>query len=101
LRRRATRHRATETYTELRELSEGETKDTQARLAWLGAALETLPADLRETAVLTLGEALSYARAGDVLGVAEGTVAWRMSQIKTHLKTLASSDTGRGWEVTV
>lgn len=100
LRRRASRNRTVETYTELSALAEGETKDTQARLAWLSAALDTLPTDLRETAVLTLSEALSHAQAGDILGVAEGTIAWRMSEIRKHLKTLATSPKGRGWEIT-
>ena len=54
--------------------------------------------DLRETAALTLGGEMNFAQAGEILGVAEGTIAWRMSEIKKRLKTLASKDSGLGQE---
>jgi len=41
---------------------------------------------------------MNFAQAADVLGVAEGTVAWRMSEIRKRLKTLASKDDGIGQE---
>jgi len=53
---------------------------------------------LRETATLTLGEEMNFAQAAEVLGIAEGTVAWRMSEIRKRLKTLASKDNGLGQE---
>jgi len=52
----------------------------------------------RATAALTLGEQMNFAEAADVLGVAEGTVAWRMSEIRRRLKTMASKDNGLGEE---
>ena len=52
----------------------------------------------RETALLTLGEELNFAEAAELLGVAEGTIAWRMSEIRRRLKTLASNDNGLGKE---
>ena len=69
-----------------------------ARLSWLQSALETLSEDLRATAALTLGEEMNFAEAADVLGVAEGTIAWRMSEIRRRLKTIASKDNGLGEE---
>ena len=98
LRRAATRARTAEGYAEMESLSRAETADTQQRLTWLQTALGTLSDDLRETAVLTLGEEMNFAQAADVLGVAEGTVAWRMSEIRKRLKVLASKDDGLGQE---
>jgi len=98
LRRCATQARTVEGYAEIEKLSRGETADTQKRLTWLQSALATLSDDLRETAVLTLSEEMNFAQAADVLGVAEGTVAWRMSEIRKALKALASKDDGIGQE---
>ncbi len=98
LRRSASRARMTAGYAEMDSLSRGEAEDTQKRLSWLHTALETLSEDLRETAALTLGEEMNFAQAADVLGVAEGTIAWRMSEIRKRLKTLASKDNGLGQE---
>ena len=94
LRRSASRNRITAGYAEVESLSRGEAEDNQRRLSWLQTALETLSLDLRATAALTLGEQMNFAEAAEVLGVAEGTVAWRMSEIRRRLKALASKDNG-------
>jgi len=101
LRRSASRNRTTQGYAEIQALSQGEISDMQNRLTWLQSALDTLSDDLRETAALTLGEEMNFAQAADVLGVAEGTVAWRMSEIRKRLKMLASKDNGFGKEALV
>jgi len=93
VRRSASRARTARGYAEMESLSQAETSDTQRRLIWLQSALETLSDDLRETAVLTLGEDMNFAQAAEVLGVAEGTIAWRMSEIRKRLKALASKNT--------
>jgi len=98
LRKSATRARTTAGYAEIKDLSRGEAEDTKARLSWLQTALETLSEDLRATAALTLGEQMNFAEAAEVLGVAEGTIAWRMSEIRRRLKTIASKDNGLGKE---
>ena len=98
LRKSATRARTTAGYAEMQDLSRGEAADTEKRLSWLQAALGTLSEDLRATAALTLGEQMNFAEAADVLGVAEGTIAWRMSEIRRRLKTMASKDNGLGAE---
>ncbi|WP_026941702.1 RNA polymerase sigma factor [Hellea balneolensis] len=98
LRRSATQTRTVAGYAEMENLSRGESLDTQKRLSWLHAALETLSEDLRDTAALTLGEDMNFAQAAEVLGVAEGTIAWRMSEIRKRLKSLASKDNGLGKE---
>lgn len=59
---------------------------------WLMNAMRILPAELRETVALTLGEDLTQKEAAQVLGLSEGTIAWRMSEVKKHLRNLAQSD---------
>jgi len=98
LRRSASQARTKASYAEMEHLSQGEALDTQKRLSWLHSALDTLSDDLRETAALTLGEDMNFAQAAEVLGVAEGTIAWRMSEIRKRLKELASNDNGLGQE---
>lgn len=61
---------------------------------WLAAAMARLSDELRDTVALTLGEGLSQAEAGEVLGVSEGTVAWRMSEVKKKLRALAQEEAG-------
>ena len=57
-------------------------------LSWLQAAMTALPQDLRDTAALTMGEEMTHAEAADVLGVSEGTVSWRLSEIRKRLKEM-------------
>jgi len=96
IRKSASRARTVAGYAEMQDLSRGEQAENEIRLSWLHMALETLSDDLRETAALTLGEDMNFAQAADVLGIAEGTVAWRMSEIRKRLKTLASENGGFG-----
>lgn len=98
LRRSASHARTRAGYAEIETLSRAESADTQKRLSWLQSALDSLSDDLRETAALTLGEEMNFAQAAEVLGIAEGTVAWRMSEIRKRLKILASKDNGLGQE---
>lgn len=58
------------------------------RRDWLSVALRALPVDLRDTVALVLGEDLTQAQAAQVLGLSEGTIAWRMSEVRRHLKAL-------------
>ena len=48
--------------------------------------------ELRDTVALVLGEEMTQAEAGLVLGVSEGTVAWRMSEVKKRLRAMAAED---------
>ncbi|MCB2127025.1 MAG: RNA polymerase sigma factor, partial [Rhodobacteraceae bacterium] len=52
---------------------------------WLAVTMTRLSPELRDTVALTLGEDLSQKDAAEVLGVSEGTVAWRMSEVKKRL----------------
>ena len=53
-------------------------------------AIGTLPDDLRDTVALVMDD-MNHREVGAVLGISEGTVSWRMSEVKKHLKTLKES----------
>ncbi|MDF0602804.1 sigma-70 family RNA polymerase sigma factor [Psychromarinibacter sp. C21-152] len=66
--------------------------DTAEGLDWLHRAMARLPAELRDTAALTMGEEMTHAEAAEVLGVSEGTVSWRLSEIRKRLKALRDEE---------
>jgi RNA polymerase sigma-70 factor (ECF subfamily) len=49
------------------------------------SAIARLKPAYRETAVLVAGQQLTHAEAAEVLGVAEATVSWRMSEVRRML----------------
>ena len=53
--------------------------------AWLNNAISRLKPAYRETAVLVAGQQLTHAEAAEILGVAEATVSWRMSEVRRML----------------
>ncbi len=52
---------------------------------WLTTAMRSLPPDLRDTLALVLDD-MTHAAAADILNVSEGTISWRISEAKKHLK---------------
>jgi RNA polymerase sigma-70 factor (ECF subfamily) len=52
---------------------------------WLKSAIARLKPVYRETAVLVVGQQLTHAEAAEILGVAEATVSWRMSEVRRML----------------
>ncbi len=60
--------------------------------AWLRSAMAGLPEDLRDTLALTLDAEVTQAEAARVLGISEGTVAGRLSEVKKRLRALAEKD---------
>jgi RNA polymerase sigma-70 factor (ECF subfamily) len=54
---------------------------------WLTQAMRALPVDLRDTLALVLDD-MTHAQAGEVLGVSEGTISWRLSEVRKHLRAL-------------
>ena len=53
--------------------------------------MSALPEDLRDTLALVLDD-LTHAQAGEILGVSEGTISWRISQAKTHLRRIRQEE---------
>ncbi len=91
-RRQATRSRAAVGWGDW-ELARQDEIATQAEaLDWLTVAMQRLTPELRDTVALVLGEEMTQAQAGEVLGVSEGTVAWRMSEVKKRLRAMAAED---------
>jgi len=96
LRRRATRARAHDGWGAAELARRAEADAAHAALDWLSAAMRRLPPELRETVALTLGEELTQAEAAEVLGIPEGTVAWRMSEVKKRLRALHAEEERAG-----
>src|SRR5690606_15089018 len=91
-RRAAVRSRAAEGWGDWEMNRQAAVAEAQGAADWLGQAMRALAPDLRDTAALVLGEDLTQAEAAEVLGIAEGTVAWRMSEVKKRLRALARQE---------
>lgn len=66
-------------------------EEDAGRADWLTTAMNALPDDLRDTLALVLDD-LTHAQAGDILGISEGTVSWRLSEARKHLRTLKEKE---------
>lgn len=88
-RKASTSERMHRDYGEVETMRRGEQAALDADLAWLQETLEGLGEDLRETAILVIGEGLPHAEAGEILGIGESTVSWRMHKLKGQLKEIA------------
>ncbi len=90
-RRRATHARAAEGWADWEVNRNEAAREEQAQLDWLITAIRDLPEDLRDTLALTLDD-LTQAEVAEVLGVAPGTVAWRVSEAKKHLRAIRARE---------
>lgn len=91
-RRMSSRRRNEALHAELEMLRRaGETARVR-QLAWLRQALDALPEDLRATAILVCDEGLRHAAAGEILGVSEATVSWRMHELRKRLRAMAAAE---------
>lgn len=88
-RKQITSERIHSDYGEVEELRRGEAEDTAKEMEWLSEAMNQLSDDLKETAVLVVGEGLNHAEAGQIMGIKESTVSWRMHELKKQLKEIA------------
>ncbi|WP_095588675.1 RNA polymerase sigma factor [Actibacterium ureilyticum] len=87
-RRAATHARAAAGWADWELNRQAANAEDAAALDWLAQVMRALPDDLRDTVALTLGEGLSQKDAAQVLDLSEGTVAWRMSEVKKRLRAL-------------
>ena len=92
MRRRRSRAKAAEGWGEVEALSRESARARKEELDWLRRAMNALPDELRQTVALVLGEEMTHARAAEVLDVSEGTVSWRMSEVRKRLRELARSE---------
>lgn len=91
-RRQATRSRAAVGWGDWELARQDEITTEREAADWLAQAMTLLSAELRDTVALVLGEEMTQAEAGKVLGVSEGTIAWRMSEVKKRLRAKAKED---------
>ncbi|MFN3971345.1 MAG: RNA polymerase sigma factor [Gemmobacter sp.] len=91
-RRDATRSRAASGWGDWEIARQDAMAEDRAAQGWLAQAMTRLPPDLRDTLALVVGEDLTQAEAARVLGVQEGTIAWRMSQVKQRLRAMAAEE---------
>ncbi|MDO5643386.1 MAG: RNA polymerase sigma factor [Paracoccus sp. (in: a-proteobacteria)] len=92
-RRRAASHRkAASGWGDWEKARQAEIAASAEAQDWLYQAMAHLPDDLRDTVALILGEGLSQGAAAEVLGLSEGTVAWRMSEVKKKLRALVQEE---------
>ncbi|MXQ08865.1 sigma-70 family RNA polymerase sigma factor [Alphaproteobacteria bacterium GH1-50] len=90
-RRSASRSRAALGWGEVERARRSEATEAAAAQTWLEDAMSTLPEALRDTVALVLDD-LTHREAAEVLGVSEGTVSWRISEAKKHLKALKEAE---------
>lgn len=66
-----------------------------ADLDWLRRSMTALPDDLRDTVALTVDGEMTHAEAAEVLGVSEGTVSWRLSEVRKRLRAIWREESRR------
>lgn len=91
-RKSATRARASMDWGDWEIARQEEMAEDRAAQDWLQAAMAQLSPELRDTVALVLGEELTQAEAAEVLGLSEGTIAWRMSEVKKRLRAIAAEE---------
>ena len=92
-RRAATHARAADGWGESEINRRAEIAEKAEVIDWLTTAMRALPEDLRDTVALVLDD-VTHADAAEVLGVSEGTISWRMSEVKKRLRALKEADHG-------
>jgi RNA polymerase sigma factor (sigma-70 family) len=93
-RRRASYLRATTGWGDWELARAAEMSEARDAQDWLAASMRRLPEDLRDTLALVLDD-VTHAEAAEVLGVSEGTISWRMSEIRKRLRAIkAEEETG-------
>ncbi|MDQ1848849.1 RNA polymerase sigma factor [Gemmobacter fulvus] len=91
-RRHASRARAADGWGDWELARQDQISEDRAALQWLESAMAQLSPELQDTVALVLGEEMTQAEAGEVLGLSEGTVAWRISEVKKRLRRIAAEE---------
>ena len=92
MRRRATHSKAASIWGEVEVMRRAEASESAEAQDWLQTAMTSLSPSLRETVALILGEDCTQAEAAEALGVSEGTIAWRMAEVKKALAAMAAQE---------
>lgn len=94
-RRSASRTKAADGWGEWETNRRAAARSTADDLDWLRRAMGALPGDLRDTVALTVDGEMTHAQAAGVLGISEGTVSWRLSEVRKRLRAMWQEETGR------
>ena len=86
-RRQASHRKAAEGWGDWELARRAEAEDSAGQIGWLLAAMGQLKDELRDTLALVLDE-VTHRDAAEILGISEGTVAWRMSEVKKRLRQM-------------
>mgnify|MGYP000613283688 CR=1 FL=1 len=54
--------------------------------------MPALPEELRDTMALILEDEVTHGAAAEVLGVSEGTISWRVSEVKKRLRAMKEAE---------
>lgn len=90
-RRQAAQGRARDGWGDWDAQRRADAKDEADRQDWLSRAMTALPPDLRDTAALVLDD-LTHAETAEILGVSEGTVSWRMGEVRKRLRAFKEKE---------
>jgi len=90
-RRRASHMKAAEGWGDWEIARQDAIAQDRAQQDWLMAAMAQLSDDLRDTLALVLDD-LSHAEAGEILGVSEGTISWRVSEARKRLRAIRTQE---------
>jgi RNA polymerase sigma-70 factor, ECF subfamily len=91
-RRQATHSKAALGWGDWEIARQDEIETERIAMDWLTQTMTQLPSELRDTVALILGEDMTQAEAGQILGLSEGTIAWRMSEVKKRLRAIAAEE---------
>jgi len=91
-RRHATHRKAADGWGDWEIARQDEITESQVAHDWLNRAMGALPNELRETVALVMDGELTQATIAQVLGISEGTVAWRMSEVKKRLRAIKEKE---------
>lgn len=90
-RRAATHARHAEGWGDWETARRAADRETAEAVDWLAEAMRALPEELRDTLALVLDD-LSHEEAAEILGIASGTVSWRISEAKKRLRALREKE---------
>lgn len=90
-RRQATRTKAAEGWGDWETARHAANAETAEQVDWLTTAMRALAPELRDTLALVLDD-VTHAQAAEVLGVSEGTISWRVSEAKKHLRRIREEE---------
>lgn len=92
LRARQSRQTHMAAWGEVEAFRRAEAVEEAAARDQLDDLMESLEPEDRATVALVVSEGMSHAEAADLLGVAPGTIAWRMNRIKERLRAMVRQE---------